>query len=73
MRRQIGPRGYKDHQATMAAVARAHRRNARRSDLPLQAMEAKANGFGREMVLKPTLDKEFGGPGALAYGRVQAI
>lgn len=39
----------------------------------LQAMEAKADGFILKTALKPTLEREFGGPGTLTYGRVEAI
>lgn len=39
----------------------------------LQALEAKADGFILKTALKPTLEREFGGPSSLAYGRAQAI
>ena len=39
----------------------------------LQAMEAKADAFILKSTLKPTLEREFGSPGSMAYGRTQAV
>lgn len=39
----------------------------------LQAMEAKADAFILKSSLKPMLEQEFGNPGALTFGRAQAV
>ncbi len=39
----------------------------------LQAEEVKADAFILKSILKPSLEREFGSPGTLAYGRVKAV